>query len=169
MKPLSECTGRELLWTSPSAFSREWELHDRDELCARLSCGWGFHAGAEGETEEGRWRFRRRGFLRGGVEMFSAGAETPLASYRSHWRGGTLRFADGRELKWTHESLWKGIWRFDGPDGTPWLHLRRRARFIGARAELMLDPGEARAPEGPLLALLSWYLYLSMRRRGHAH
>jgi hypothetical protein len=168
MKRLADCVGRNLLWVQRTPFSRESELLDGDELCARLSWSWGFNPAAEGETEDGRWRFRRRGAFNRTQEIYAGGEDEPLATCRFRWRNGTLRFRDGRELMWRHESLWRGIWRFETQGGAPLLHLRYRLAFFGNRAEVSLEPDLARGPDASVLVLFGWYLILRMRRRSHA-
>jgi hypothetical protein len=169
VKRLSECGGRELMWSQRSAFSGDSELHDGDELCARLEWSFGFGSRIEGETEEGRWRFRRRGFLSGTIEAYASGSDTPEVTCRSKWRGGALRFASGRELTWRHVSLWKRTWRFETTAGEPLLGLRGRPAFFKTRATLAIEPAALRDPDLSLLALLGWYLLLRERRSSHAH
>jgi len=169
MKRLAECAGRELLWAQRSHFSVESQLHDGEEVCARLEWHWGFNPTAEGETEEGRWRFRRRGFFSGVHEIFTAGEDQPLATCRFRWWTGTLRFRDGREWSWRRESFWGGRWRFETGSGAPLLHMRRRFAFPGTRAVFRLEPELAASSEASMLTLFGWYLILRLRRRAHAY
>ncbi len=169
MIPFRETAGRELMWRARGVFSRAFDLTDpstdSSEPYATLAWRRGLFPPADGETSEGRWELRPRGFWRSRILVTPAGSEAPVATFLPGWTGGVLKFEDGRRFRWRRVSWWRLQWVFESADGTPLVRLRHRFAWLRAAATIVIEPAAAEAPEAPLLALLGWYLMLLARRR----
>jgi hypothetical protein len=175
MRSLHEAAGRELLWRPRSLLSRIYDLVDPDETeaepYATLTLRGGFlsYPRARGESVDGCWLFRHRGFFREGVTVQVEGSQTPLATFRRYWRRGVVRFEDGREFVWRPVSFWGLAWRFEDPNGMPVVRFRTRFSFPRATTRMELDSSAGRPAGVALLACLGFYLLVLARRRHAAH
>jgi hypothetical protein len=171
MQSLQAAIGRDLRWAPRSAFSRTYDLVDPQteggEPYATLVWRPGLLLGgpAEARSGDGSWRFRRRGLVRGTIEVLAEGSETPLASLRRYWRRATLRLEGGREFTWRRESFWGLVWRFEDANGTPVVRIRRALWPPAGAARVEIEGSAGEAAERALLACLGWYLTVLDRRR----
>lgn len=169
MIPFRETAGRELVWRARGIYSRTFDLTDPScdgsEPYATLTWRRGLFPPADGETSEGRWELRPRGFWHSRILVVPAGSATPAGAFLPGWIGGVLRFEDGRRFRWHRVSWWRSAWAFETADGTPLVRLRHRFAWLRAAATIVIEPAAAETPEAPLLALLGWYLMLLARRR----
>lgn len=154
---LSAAQGAELTLQKPRR-SRVFELRDADRSYATLERRKVFGSLAAAETSTGRFTFKRIGFLRTRVTIRREGAEDNFAVFEPRWTGeGRLSFADGRELQWEREGLWRATWRFDDARGVT-LFWIRTIGFTGSRGVTTLAPGFSRAADAALLIVFGWYL-----------
>jgi hypothetical protein len=175
MRSLQEAVGRELLWKPRSLLSRTHDLVDLEagdgEPCATLVWRPGFlmRGTAEAQSGDGRWIFRRRGFLREQVFVLAEDGTTPLATFQRYWRRGVLRFEDGREFSWRRESFWGTTRSFEDGNGTAVVRFHLRFPFPRSTARVEIESSGAPAADRALLACLGWYLLLLAHRRAAAH
>jgi hypothetical protein len=162
MRSLKSVGEAELRWTQPRLRQASFELRAGDEVYATLQ--WTKAGGSlvAGETAEGRWTFKRVGFLNPRVTIRRAGEETDLATFRPSWKGdGTLRFADGRVFSLDAADFWWSEWSLNTADGRPLIVFRRdMGRLFRSEATVELKPEARDLPELPLLALLGWYVMI---------
>ena len=115
--------------------SHNYELKLNDEIIGTLvrpSC-WSPRFLAE--TRDGRWAFRRGGFLGTGVEIADADSERPTASFKSSCGGGgTLIFVDGQRFHLGYKGWWHSVWTVTTDDGQPVLQLHAREKTVELRA-----------------------------------
>ena len=123
-----------LTW-SKIPHTHNYELKLKDEIIgtlARPSC-WSPRFLAE--TRDGRWVFRREGFLGTRVEIAEAASERPIASFKSSSGGrGTLIFVDGQRFQLGYKGWWHSVWTVTTDDGQPVLALHTREKTVEVRA-----------------------------------
>lgn len=149
MRAMNAVPTRELTWKQPSKRQRTYLLVAEDQVVATIH--WVRGSLAEAESAEGRWTFKRAGFLRPRVTVRTEGSETDLAVFHSTWDGGgTLEFRDGRRYSWSNTNRMHTAWVWTGQSGAELL------RFKGK--SMQIESAGATTPGISLLALLSWYL-----------
>ncbi|KPL23063.1 MAG: hypothetical protein AMJ93_05565 [Anaerolineae bacterium SM23_84] len=167
MKALSEATGTPLCWVQPKTFDRWFELRAGDDLIATL--GWHTSCGslAAAESADGRWTFKRVGFLNPRVTIREAGSELDLAVFWPRWLGdGSLEFAYRRTFRWQATDFWGTHWCFTDADGTPLVAFKpgaekaRLSDLFKNQAMVEIHPQGRDARELPILVLLGWYLMI---------
>ena len=127
-----------LTW-SKIPHTHNYELRLNDEIIgtlARPSC-WSPRFLAE--TRDGRWAFRREGFLGTGVEIADAASGWPIASFKSSLGGGgTLIFVDGQRFQLGYKGWWHSVWTVttDWPSSVLQLHTREKTVEVRARADV---------------------------------
>jgi hypothetical protein len=162
---LREAKGTELTWQKRKA-GKTYELRDADALYGTLERRSVFGSLATAETAEGRFTFKRVGFLRSRVTVRTEGSEENLAVLEPGFGGeGPLVFADGRRLQWSQESFWRQIWAMkDGTGRT--LFTIHSAGFTGGRGVVELAAGEHRTRDLALVTALAWYVVMLMAQDG---
>lgn len=113
MQPLSEFSGRYLEWLQPKTFDTYYELRSEEQLMGTLTFRSSFGTLAVAETGEGKWSFKRVGFLNPRVTVRSYGSERDLAIYQpKFWGDGILYFTRGPTLLWVPTNFWRTDWAF---------------------------------------------------------
>jgi hypothetical protein len=150
--------GQELVWTRLKGFPRSFELKSTDESFAVLTRRRGTHF--IGETAEGRWSFKRSGFIHQRVSIRAGDSEQDFATVAMSWKGcGTLELPPSRRYQWTQVSFWRQRYAFRDERSREMLQA-----YGGSFGKLRVSIGpEARGVEElPLLVLLSGYLMMLM-------
>lgn len=161
MKTIHESGQRELSWIQPRKHKRDYELRADEEVLATLRWEKQQKQTAAGETAEGRWTFRRQGFLHQHVEARQSESELEVARFQPLWRGGgTLEFPDGRRFGLRPTSFWNAEWAWTTAANDILLRIKRAARPATAKGHIDLLPGASAIPELSLLILLGWYLII---------
>ena len=159
-----------LYWIQPKALERWFELRAEDRVVATL--GWQTSCGtlARGEAADGRWTFKRVGFLNPRVTVRESGSEIDLAVFWPRWLGdGTLEFAYGRAFRWQSTNFWATDWMFADADGTPVVAFKqgspegKLSDMFKMQALIDIYPEARDLPELPLLVLVGWYLMILRR------
>lgn len=113
MLPLSESRGRFLEWLQPKTFDTYYELRSDRGLLGTLTFRSNFGTLAVGETADGKWSFKRVGFLNPRVTVRTYGSEHDMAMYQpKFWGDGILIFAGGPNLLWVPTNFWRTDWAF---------------------------------------------------------
>lgn len=152
-----------LSWTQPKAMERRYVLDANGEELAVLA----FHSAcgtlATAECPEGRWSFKRVGFLHSRVTVREQGSEQDLAVFQpATWSdGGTLTLADGRTLRVT-TNLWQTRVELLAWDGGALVRFTVGG-FIRVAVDVEVLPPAATLPELPWLLILGCYLIVSMQ------
>ena len=124
MKSIREAAARTLTW---KLMKDTYELRSGAELFATLR--WQKGSLFLGEAAEGRWTFKRMGFLRPKVTVRSENSSTDLATLAFSGSGGRLEFPDDLPLDGEPSGMVvEGCgWGTSCPnevDGNPWKPLR---------------------------------------------
>jgi hypothetical protein len=155
MIPLSSTISDGLTW-SKIPRSRSYELKLNGEVVATLQRPSAWSCNFRAETQDGRWTFRRGGFLGTGAEMVDATSERRLATFKSAWAGGgTLTFADGQTFHLRCKGLWRPAWIVTTESGHLVLQLHSRGKTVE------LGPGAGLSVSRlSLLIAFAWYRVL---------
>jgi hypothetical protein len=155
MIPLPSAVSAGFTW-SKLPRNRGYELKLNGDVVGRLhrpSC-WSTKFLAD--TQNGRWRFRRSGFLGTGSEILDLASEHQIATFKSAWgNGGALTFADGQTFQLGCKGWWRPVWTVTTGGGQPVARLHVREKTVE------LETGAA-VPENrwSLLILFAWYRVL---------
>ncbi|HLV97786.1 MAG TPA: hypothetical protein VKT82_03820 [Ktedonobacterales bacterium] len=161
MKAIREIGQHELIWIQPRKHKRDFELRAGEETLATLRWEKQHKQMAAGEAADGRWTFRRLGFLHQHVEARESEADLEVARFQPLWRGGgTLEFPDGRRFGLRPTSFWNAEWAWTTATNDLLLRVKRTARSTPEKGHIDLLPGTRATPELSLLILLSWYLII---------
>ena len=166
MEQLRRVFGQSIFWVQPKALQRQFELRTDDQLIATLRFEKAFGTLATAESADGRWTFKRVGFLSPRVTVRRAGEETDLAEYRPRWTGteGTLAFAAGRQYHWKTANFWatRFVWRDEGGDLLVTFQSGGKKAKLSdvfkTQARVRFEPAGEGGDDLPLLTLLGWYL-----------
>lgn len=147
-------------WKSAKRFQRRYELRAGPEVCATLNFASAFGSLAEAEAAEGRWTFKRGGFLRPRVTVRDAATEKELGVFAATWRGeGVLDVHAGPSFQWASQGFWHARWTWADETGRELLHLSPKS-VLRSTAAVELEPAALRARTTGLLAALGWYLII---------
>ena len=109
----------------------------------------------EATTPQGKWTFRRCGFLR--TEIVDSATQQRIATFHPGWGGrGTLTFADGETFLMTCKGVWRPVWTVASQSGEPVLSLHAREKFVEL-SESTVHVGNARDPRLSLLIMFTLY------------
>ena len=163
-KSLHDLVGRELKWTQPRAFEREYELKDGDEIVAALRFRSMLGSHATAQTADGEWTFKRVGFFRTWVSIRALGSDQEIAIFRnSTWSGGgTLELPDGRRLP-ANTNFWGSTYEFKSESGETLVRYHRLRGVVHFSSAVEISAAAAAMPELPWLVPLGWYLALKMQ------
>ena len=152
MIPLPSTASSRLTWLKVSC--RNFELHRNEEVIGTLQRPSFWSMKYEAETHDGRWTFRRVGWLDDRTEIVNSASGQAVAFFKAKWsrRGGTLTFADGETFQLGCKGWLRPVWTVTGGAGEWVVRLLRREKEV----EL---PAAATVPESrlALLILFTWY------------
>jgi len=162
VKRISEFSGGSLQWKQPHVTESVFELKSDEELLATLKFSNTFGSLATGESADGRWTFKRVGFINTHVSVRSEGSEEDIAVYRNNtWsQGGTLEMPDGRRFK-ANSNFWHSQFEFTGESDEPLIRYTNIGGFkLHAQMELLRPAIELK--ELSWIVILGWYLTVMM-------
>jgi hypothetical protein len=141
MIPLSSAISGGLTW-SKIPHGRGYELKLNDEVVGTLQRPSFWSQTFLGETQEGRWKFRRAGFFHAGAEIVDASSEQRIATLKSAWgTKSTLSFADGQTFRVESEGCWRPIWNVLTESGQVVLSSRTREKTVELPAGVAMASG----------------------------
>jgi hypothetical protein len=169
MKYVKEPTGKSLRWTRPNALIRYHELRSDGGIYATLNWKKMFGSLALGECSEGRFTFKRAGFMRPSVTVRREGSESNLATMRfssgsvimnaAFGLSGVLEFETGHKFAFNRLSFWKSRWAFVDENGIPLVTFDRKMKGKPS-ANVTLNCDFRRIPYIHILLLLGWYVVI---------
>jgi len=134
MNPLSSVVRNRLTW-SKIPQTPNYELKMKDEITGVLSRPSYWSPRFLAETRDGRWVFRRQGFLGTGVEITDAVSEEPIATFQSSCGGGgRLTFVDGQGFWLKYRGWWRPVWTVTADDDCLVLEVHTREKTVELRA-----------------------------------
>lgn len=147
MIPISSALSGGLLWSRISCRHGS-ELRQNGEVVGSLRRTSFWSSNAEAESLDGKWLFRRTGFLCASTEIVDAVSASRIAILKPNWTGGgSLVFSDGQTFRVASRGLWQNTWEVTADNGQPILRTNQRKKTV----ELL--PGAA-AYEGRLTLLV---------------
>jgi hypothetical protein len=160
---LDQTVGRELEWRQPETFRRFYQLTCNGSEVATLRFEKRSGLLATGECGNGKWTFKRTGFLSQRVSVCEAGSDTDLAIFTRSWNGkGSLVFSSGRRYQLRPTNFWATEWAFQSEGESPVVTVSGPHGFFKQGGNTRAAPSAAGSPETPLLLLLIWYLRILM-------
>jgi hypothetical protein len=130
MNPLSSIVRNRLTW-SKIPQTPNYELKLNDETTGILSRPSYWSPRFLAETRDGRWVFRRQGFLGTGVEITDAISEEPIATFKSSCGGGgKLSFVDGQGFWLKYRGWWRPVWTVTTDNGQLVLEVHTREKTV---------------------------------------
>jgi hypothetical protein len=162
MKRITDFKGIRMQWKQPHLTTSAYELKSNDELLATLKFNSAFGSLATGECADGKWTFKRVGFLNTHVSIRVAGTENDIAVFRnSTWsQGGTLEFPDGRRFN-ANSNFWHSKFEFTDENGEPIVRFTNIGGFK-LHAELEILSAAGGLAQLPWIIILGWYLTVMM-------
>jgi len=159
MKSMTQCTGKELVWSQPKMSKREFELHDGADLVATLK--WHRSSGslATGVAFASSWTLKRAGFLRPRVVVRNVDSAENMAQFEAGWAGGGRLFlSNGHGYFWRQRSFWRNEWAFEDEQGRVVVQFRADVFILKRTVQLTVVDVNGDGPYGSLLAVLGLYL-----------
>lgn len=163
---LTDLAGQELKWTQPSAWKMNYELQSGTNVIGKLKFRSSMGSLATGECAEGRWTFKRIGFLQTRVTIRRDGDASDLAVFRNNtWTGGgSLELPDGRKFFAT-SNFWQSkleVRTAAGADGKPLIGFQNRG-LLHTEFVVKIHPEVNAMPELPWILMLGCYLAVMLQ------
>ena len=152
MIPISSAVSSGLTWSKVSC-NRSYELKLNHEVVGTLKRPSFWSSNFVAEAQNGRWTFRRGGWLGSGAQIVDPASQQAIATLTSGWgSGGTLTFADGQTFRLECHGWWRPVWSVIVEGGEPVLRLHTREKTV----ELLAG---AAVPDSrlSLLIMFIWY------------
>lgn len=158
----SSLTDAQLFWNKSFPEGR-YELTLGSQPLAWLRHGEYWSAESQARFGEHAWLFRRPGSAPGQTEIVEGDSPVPLASYKSHWGGGTLTFSDGTRYLLSCTGVWHHLWTLLDSTGDVVLRIEPKARkVVVSHGPPLVRPGEDR-DRLLLLVVFVWHEILQAR------
>jgi hypothetical protein len=159
MIPLSTAISSGLTWRK-IPHSRNYELVLNGEVVGTLMRPSVWSCKFLAETRDGRWTFRRGGFLGSGAEIVDSAeqdsAEQQIATFKANWGGGgMLTFTDGQTFHVWSKGWWRPVWSVMTQSEQLVFQLHRREKTVEVAPGLTLPAGRL-----SLLLMFVWYRVL---------
>jgi hypothetical protein len=163
-----------LRWVQSASLSENFELREGADALGSLT--WGSSCGtlASAVCEDGRWTFKRVGFLNPCVTARASGSEANAAVFRPRlWGDGLLELSGGRVVEWRPAGLWRNEWFFCETDGGRLITFKLENTeglkgLLKDEGRADFSPGAVTRPEFTLLVFLGWYLLVLYQRDSDA-
>jgi hypothetical protein len=164
LRDIRKVASQELRWVQPQALRSEYELQIEGQVAARLAFPRALCSDATGECADGRWTFRRHGFLKTRVSVRALGSGAEVALFRHGWgSGGTIETPDGRRFT-AVPNFWATRYELRTPEGTPLVTLGCIGGLFHLSSNLLVHEAARSMPELGWVVLLAWYLVIMMQR-----
>jgi len=169
MKYIRDPRGRKIVWTRPKPLIRYHELRSDGGLYATLKWKNTFGSLAVGECSEGRFTFKRAGFLRPYVTVRREGYDGNLATMRfssgsvimnaAFGVSGILEFETGHRFAFNRLSFWKSRWAFTDESGIPMVTFNRKMKGKPS-ADVVINEDFGDIDYIHILLILGWYVIM---------
>jgi hypothetical protein len=169
MKYIMEPDGQTLTWTQLKPLIRYHELRSNGGLYATLKWKKMYGSLAVGEGHEGRFTYKRAGFLRPYVTVRREGANGDYAVLRLasssvivntlFGPSGILEFETGHRFLFNRLSFWKSRWAFTDEQGNLVMTFEKRTRRKPT-ATVTVNGDFRHIPHFDVLLVLGWYVII---------
>lgn len=167
MEDLAQVISSTIFWVQPRISERQFELRTQSGLLGTLHFENVFGTLANAFTADGRWTFKRVGFLNPRVTIREAGGTTDLAVYWPRLSGyGWLEFGKGNKYQWKPTNFWGSeCGFFDIRDELVYVARPGQDHFklsdlVKTQALVEIGPSGRGSVDLPLLLMLGWYLMI---------
>ena len=152
----------QLFWSKASPEGR-YELNFNGQPMGWLRHGECANPESHAHFGEHQWLFRRPGSAVGQTEILQDDSHVPIASYKSHFGGGTLTLADGSRFVLACSGVWNQPWSLLDGNGDTFLRVDPHSRRVVVSGSHNLNlPGEDRN-RVLLFAVFVWHEILQTR------
>ena len=139
----------------------ESQLVSGGEVVGTLRWDRGWSALATGESSEGRWTFKRVGFLTPKIMVRAPSSQANSATLTLAWRGGgVIDLATGESFRLAPKGFWRSEWVLTDSDERSLMTLRPSFAWGKAGASVEVEPAALSIRELSLLVVLCWYSVL---------
>jgi hypothetical protein len=157
LKQLARAPPAGLKWTQRS--SKQDELASDKDIFGIISWSTWWSSLATAQSAEGRWTFKRVGFLHQRITVREPGREANLCVVQVAWNGeATLNILGRGAFRWV-PNVWHRRWVLRGPDDKEVMNVTLSG-FVNVSGAVRIDSKWLSDPMLPLLALLGWYLIM---------
>lgn len=157
MRSVKDVAGAQVAWVQPVRAKEAFELRTGDEVVGTLV--WSGRSLATADTADGRWTFKREGFLHPRVTVRVPGSDDNVAVFHPGWTGGgTLDLGSGRQIRFVAANFWRSRWQWLDGDAKPLIHFNSQQGALRLDGEVELEAGAAESPHAALMLTLGWYL-----------
>lgn len=153
-----------LTWVQPDSQQREYHLVTADQKIASVS--WAKEGGtlADAMSEDGRWSFKRGGFLHPRITARKDGSDA--AVFEPGMSGnGVVHLTSGHIFRWS-SNLWRGEWSWVNAAGKGGIKIRREFSMDTRQGRVEIIQDAIPRLEIPLLVLFGWYIVILLSEDG---
>lgn len=171
MKSLNDTATAGLFWDPTGTSKSEFELRgSKNELLAKI-----WKVGQKGDqvlgrVAEGKWTFKRGGFLGRKILITADGEEKPSAvfSYKGIFGKGELKHSNGRIYKWERGKISGEQWLWRDDKENLILDFKQMRNIWTENCALTIPRDATVHALLPMLTLLGWFLILILARNEHS-
>jgi hypothetical protein len=170
VRPLEEFAGQDLEWVQPTRLRRAWDLRSGAETVAMLRWQQTFGSLALGEAANGRWYFKRHGFIPPRITARAERSARDPVTLQLGWLGkGELQTPDGRRFRWTPIGLLYRRWTMSTDAGSVVLRYHTHIELLRKGATLRVERTSVSIAHLSLLAILGWYTIVRLTDEAASH
>lgn len=159
MKSLREVNTKELKWVQRSC--DEDELVAGDDVVGALHWTSSWSSLAIAESADGKWTFKRVGFIHPKIAIRNAGDKSDLYAADVNWGGeATLILPEHGTFRWT-SNVWHTKWILLDNDAKEVMRIELSG-FVNVNGKLTIEQPTIPGPTLSLLALLGWHLIMNV-------
>jgi hypothetical protein len=165
MRPIKDYRGKTLKWVRPKMLRRHYELRSESDVYATLTWQTAFGSLAIGECADGKFNFKRGGFLHPYVTVRKMAFDTDYGKLQLDMGyNGVLQFIDARTFQFQKLSIWKMHWGFT--DVGKKLLCTVKDTMKGG--EVTIDTALRDSPHLAILMILGWYVMVLRKEEAAA-
>lgn len=164
-----DARGKNVVWTRPRSVLRYHELRSDGGLYATIRWKNTFGSLAVGECREGKFTFKRGGFLRPYVTVRRDGYDSNLAVMKfasgsaivnaALGISGTLEFVTGHRYAFHRLSFWDSKWAFSDENGVPLVTFTRKTKGRPT-AKVVINEAYGDIEYIHILLMIGWYVMM---------
>jgi hypothetical protein len=159
MKSLNETGFKGLKWVQRS--SKEDELVSEDDVVGVLHWASSWSSLAIAESADGKWSFKRIGFIHPKISIREFGKDVDLYFADIGWGGeATLILPDQGAFRWTPHN-WHRKWILQDKEGKEIMSIELDG-IVKVNGKVTIDHSSIPTPTLSLLVLLGWHLIMNV-------
>jgi hypothetical protein len=116
---------------------------------------------ATGESADGKWTFKRSGFIHPKISIRELGSDTNLYTVNVGWNGEASLLVPGKGTFWWVPNTWHTKWTLEDDSGMEAMRIELIGFInVSGNLEIKQNPIRIDPPTLSLLALLGWHLIM---------